>query len=111
MFPANERRSGARVQSATSAKVKNLTQVSEVESAVILDVSRGGMRLESSLHVDPRDGLQLELPDSVLLGEVIYRQGSVFGIKFCHSLSRAVLSRCVQPELWAEDSAATTHTA
>ena len=111
MFLPSERRSSVRIQTAASAILKNLTKESQAEPAVILDVSTGGMRLESSLQVTLGDAVQVELPDSVLLAEVVYSHDSIIGIKLCHSLSRAILLRCVQPELWAEHSDATSHAA
>ena len=81
--------------------VVNLTQKSRPECALIVDVSTGGMRLESSLTGTPGDALQIDLPYTVLLAETVYCSGRTVGVKLYHSLSREELLRCVQPELWA----------
>ena len=101
MLFAPERRSTVRIPTAALARVKNLTRNSEPEPALILDVSSAGMRFASSVIAIPGDALQIELPDTVLLAEAAYCSGSVIGVKLCHSLSRLILLKCVNPELWA----------
>jgi hypothetical protein len=103
---ANEElRANPRYATASVIVITNLTQTSRATDGLLLDVSRTGMRIEANLAFRAGDAVRVDLPNLVVLAEVVHHvdaaQGSEVGLKLVHSLDREQLARFMQP-LWTE---------
>lgn len=112
MFAASyvEHRAGPRVSPAAvmapiAVRCIRLIEARE-ETALILDVSCRGMRLELKQALTPGDSLRIELRDLSILAELVYcyprDSGFEAGIQFSRALNNEDFSMCVQPEIWSE---------
>jgi hypothetical protein len=100
-----EHRANERYITASFARVTNLSQGTEQALALLLDVSSAGMRIQTALRVDVNDAVRIDVPDLILLAEVVrwrsLSEGMDVGLKFVHSLSYEELRRYLHP-VWAE---------
>lgn len=100
-----ELRANPRYATASVILITNLTQGSRAVDGLLLDVSRTGMRIEANLPFRAGDAVRVDLPDFIVLAEVVHHadavQGREVGLKLVHSLDREQLERMMQ-SLWTE---------
>ncbi len=100
--PAFDRRAMPRFKTANHGTVTNITRLTKQQTALILDMSRSGMKIETKLAVSPGDALRIDLPDSTLLAEAVYCERTldktVIGLKLFYTINNEQLRRYVTPE-------------
>ncbi|WP_324263121.1 PilZ domain-containing protein [Altererythrobacter sp. H2] len=63
---------------------------------VILDISKTGLRLQSSTHFNIGDKIQLELPETDTLGSsIVWTDGDQYGVKFERPIPQAAVSAVI----------------
>ena len=95
----SEKRAAPRFQVAANlGRITNLTRFTSEKPALIVDMSRSGMKIETELAASPGDALRINLPNSTLFAEAVYceRQtltNNVIGLKLRYTTNHEQLRR------------------
>lgn len=101
-----EKRANPRINATSVVTVTNLSRASQPLNALVLDISKNGMKVDMEQAHSPGDALGIALPGTLILGEVTYShlvEGTFeTGVKVSQSLNLDTLLKCLQPDMWAQ---------
>ena len=72
VVPALDRRATTRLRTVNYGSIRNLTRITTEKTALILDISRRGLKVQTELLAFPGDSLRIDLDGSALLGKAVY---------------------------------------